>query len=91
MQKLTQSMIRFSWSMPLLGLSQMAGFLASGGRNPLAETSETLDALSRAAYSQMDSRSQELYDRGEELQDRMTRTLLRRRSVDPDSCCGARR
>lgn len=88
MQELTRSLIRFSWAMPLLGLSQMTGLFAPGSRRPVVETAETLEALSRTAYSQMEPGLQDLYNRGDRLQRRVTDAVFRSRTGTTDTCCG---
>ena len=69
MRELTRSMIRFTWSMPLLGVNQLASLVVpSEGQSRLDSAAETLDALAEVAYRQMGPSMQDLYSQGDRLQ-----------------------
>lgn len=95
MRELTQSMIRLSWSLPLLAAGQAVELVTPGGdRRPLDRAAETLDALSETAYRQMSPRWRDLYQRGDRLQrrslDGLLGTLDRFSGRGDDRCCGER-
>ena len=72
MQELTRSMMRFSWAVPLLGVNMMTNLVAPGtGRGPLDATAETLDAMSRAAQTQLGPELQRTFDTATRLQDNL--------------------
>lgn len=78
MRELTQSMIRFSWAMPLLGVDMMSNLLAFGdGRNPLEATAHTLDAMSTAAQQQLGPELLRAYDAGVRVQDDVVDAMFR--------------
>ena len=85
MRELTKSLLSFSWSMSVFGLSQAANLLAP------QQASAAFDDVTRCTEKQLDSFSRSVFNAGDQLQRGLVDLTFRAFGLDLSGCSSCSR